>query len=254
MHVACTHAKHHHGFPLCLHLYVLYCMCFSMCLHSVGVYFVHELWQIPHASRNVFTGNHSYASLLTRWSWCLPGARRSSLPVQAARTVLYMCVHVCAMCGIQVSAAALHMCQDCMSVSFCSAECRLHHRCTGLCELLRTESACVRRRYAFMPPSLCSRAPQAEVAWPTGVLNCTGVHRSTHRRSPTRAQAIAAEYAQCAQTHPHLQRVAQVILPPCGERHPDSPAVVAAHEMLVCAAGLLDDKDWEEIMRECGLG
>ncbi len=176
----------------------------------------------------------------------------------------------CALCSF-VPFQPTPACKD-MPICFCSQACQKEHAETGLLDMLSLE--CVYSAYQpaasscepTSPPHHCktadteqtTRAAQpdspdtAAVATVTLVSGSSAMQRcKKHHQQQRSGQAIAAEYAQCAQTHPHLQRVAQVILPPCGERHPDSPAVVAAHEMLVCAAGLLDDKDWEEIMRVC---
>ncbi len=166
--------------------------------------------------------------------------------------------HLCATCGACDSADALYVCPDCISVAFCSPQCYKGHKSTGVCSLLSMQRRWAGEGHSIMPASYAMGARNiptemagADESKADASIAIVSASLRVNKQAMTAGQAIAAEYAQCAQTHPHLQRVAQVILPPCGERHPDSPAVVAAHEMLVCAAGLLDDKDWEEIIKVC---
>ncbi len=141
---------------------------------------------------------------------------------------------VCATCGIDgatttTTTTTLHQCQGCQTVSLCSAACFAGHVSSGKCSKLRMERQWESEGRTYMPASFALTRPpkqQASVCYTS-----------------------QAEYEQCLHPHPHIQRVAQVIMPT--HQHAGSAAVRAAQTLLVCGAGLLSDKDWEGVLRAC---
>ncbi len=188
---------------------------------------------------------------------------------------------VCAMCGLTHSTAApLIKCKGCMSVSLCSPECRKGHAEGGLCKLLSTERQWASEGRTLMPQSFTTRkakdtplaltpapsadTPRSETPDNTSDVSSTATTQETNNASSrdqgspttsqdkpsmTPGQAIAAEYELCADSNPHLRRLANVIMPPPEQRDVESPAMIAAHQLLVCAAGLLSYSDIVDVVR-----
>lgn len=161
--------------------------------------------------------------LVLLWLVCRSGRPNPAL-------VMGMVTSVCATCGLHpTTTTTLHQCQGCKAVSFCSPACFAGHVSSGICSMLRMERQWASAGRTYMPASFttsCPPKPRMSAVYTT-----------------------QAEYEQCVQDHPHMQRVAQVIMP--AHQHADSSAVRAAQTMLVCGAGLLSEKDWKEVLRVC---
>ncbi len=181
-------------------------------------------------------------------------------------------------------------CPGCGSLALCSEECAKQHQARGTCAFLQCRARMGRQNdyndEAVMPLSFTSLpARTARTASDQQAPHTTGTDPTPHPTSPLQrdasatascpaaaavpapsrsvsaqrmhkpvsaAQALAAEYRQCVESNPLLQRVAEVVMPRGAEREPESAAVMAAQQLLIAASGLLDARDLEEVLAAAG--
>ncbi len=105
------------------------------------------------------------------------------------------------------------------------------------------------------PSSPLQKAASAAAGCPAAAVAPAPSRSVTAQRTHkpvSAAQALAAEYRQCVEGNPLLQRVAAVVMPRGAEREPESAAVMAAQQLLIAASGLLDARDLEEVLAAAG--